>query len=283
MATIHGMSGSIATRAAIRRFFTQGFTTRDITESLRSFDETTPSEVASETASQRGIPVVGVRVRGEIVGYGIVEDLTGGTCGDHIRYFGTDQLIDDALPLQQTIQGLDTHDFLFVKILGSPGGLVTRSDLEKPPARMWLLSLILMVEQIHHRMLSAFFPNGRWKSDLSPGRIEKAERLQRERKRRGQRLPLIDCLTYSDKTHVLFKDPEIRAMFGHASRTAARERVAEVEALRNYLAHNHGFVTETWPIVLALAERAELLLEAYVLEDVRHLRGLKERVGDAGD
>ena len=123
-----------------------------------------------------------------MVGYVEREDLCGATCGEHIR--AIDAPISDAASLADVVLGLAESPRLFVRVLGAVGGIITMSDLQKPPVRMWLFGMISLMEMRMTRLIELKCQGDSWKQYLSESRLQKAEALLEERKRRNQNLDL---------------------------------------------------------------------------------------------
>ena len=94
-----------------------------------------------------------------------------------------------------------------------------------------------------------------------------ARRLQTERRRRNELLDLVDCLSFGDKGWILSKVPEVLERVEIPSRRVARERIKELEQLRNRLAHGHDVVSADLPVMARLALRLERTLAAEVEVD----------------
>ncbi len=103
----------------------------------------------------------------------------------------------------------------------------------------------------------AQWPNGSRTTLLSAGRLDKAQRLLEERRRRGQHVNLADCLQLSDKAQILMEIDEQRAAFGMPTKGAAKRVIKDLESLRNNLAHAQDIVTHDWPQIARLAQRIE--------------------------
>jgi hypothetical protein len=257
------MDWSISSRATIRRFFHTGFTAADIAEYLISYDANQPAGDIRQRMADHDFDVVGLRDDGFVVGYVCREDLTGGACSDHLRYFGSDQITAAEVPLRETLIRLGEQPVLFVTSLGAVGGIITRADLQKPPVRMWLFGLITLIEHALGVMLRARYPDDSWRQHLSETRLQRAERFQAERRRRNESLDLVNCLALADKGQVLFKDADVRAQLGMESRSAAKEAVRNMEQLRNSLAHAHDIVTGSWQTIVNLSGRVDTVLGLY--------------------
>ncbi len=247
---------SLAERRAAR-LFTEDFTARDIAEPLRSFDAGACASAAAGTLSRKDLGVVGVRRDGITVGYALSGDLGRGTFGDDLRPFARGQVVQGDAPLSDVIAILTRYDFCFVTAMGQVSGLILSGDIQKPIVRMWLFGIITLVEMELVSRIRALWPDGGWTRLLSAGRLDKAQALLEERRRRGQHPDLLDCLQLADKARVLMEDEQQRAELGFATKGAAQRVINDLESLRNNLAHARDIVTHDWPQIARLAHRLE--------------------------
>jgi hypothetical protein len=245
---------------SIRRVFTEVFSARDIAEPLVSFDSVIAAADARAKMEVDGFDAVGVRRDGLVRGYVERQDLEEGSCGDRMKEFESEVLISDSTSLAEVIRGLSTSDRLFVKVFGSVGGIVTKSDLQKPAVRMWLFGMVTLIEMRFTRLIQSFCPQESWHQFLSPSRLQKAEELRAERLRRNQQVRLIDCIQFSDKGQILARNKEIRRMTRFESRRQVEEAFKGLERLRNNLAHSQDIVSSDWEIILRLVENLERVI-----------------------
>ena len=122
----------------LRRVFHEGFSAYDISEPLVSFDATSAAESIRSLMKEHGYEVVGVREEGVVIGYLNQSDLTDGPCADFVQSFDDNYVIAETDSLADVVLKLQETPRLFVSLLGCVGGIITRSDLQKPPVRMWL-------------------------------------------------------------------------------------------------------------------------------------------------
>jgi hypothetical protein len=156
----------------------EGICALDVAEALLSVD--------AAAVEQRSVPpdvdVLGVRQAGRTTGYvHLPLDKESG-----VKPISPEQIVPQTAGLAEVIRVLGDFTCCFVEVLGEVAGLVTREDMEKPPVRMWLFGILTIVETYCSRKLEAFFPDRSWTEHVSPNRLEKAEALQAERKRRGR-------------------------------------------------------------------------------------------------
>jgi len=219
---------------------------------------------------ERCLRLAGIRRHGLVDGFVLREQLAEGACGDSAIPFEAHHLIDPRAPLHEVVAGLEDHDGLFLAPFGSVAGIVTRTDLEKPPGRMWLFGLLTVVETSITESLRRNFPGDSWWDLLSPSRLQKARAVQEERLRVGDHAELLDCLQFGDKGYALFKDASSREQFGFSSRQQARDAVRNIERLRNALAHTQPVVPGHWETILRFAAALDRILQLYQRPRSRH-------------
>ncbi len=217
---------------SLRRVFQTAFTVCDIAEPLASFDATTSTEVARNGMVSNRFRVAGVRSAGRVQAFIEISDLGAGTCGDYQQEFDQSMIIPDSMPLVDLVQRLCDQQQLFVSVLGQVGGVVTRSDLQKPPVRMWLFGLLTLIEMRTTRLIYHGCPGDTWQAFLSDARVQKSRDLMAERTRRNQEVTLLDCLQLSDKLQIVSRNEELRRQTRFRSRRQMDESVKMLEKLR---------------------------------------------------
>jgi hypothetical protein len=252
------MNWNASTIDNLRRLFTEGFAARDIAEPLVSFDACTAVSEVMELMDKRTFDVVGVRREGVVVGYVERADLCGKTCGERIQAIDTP--ISDAASLADVVLKLADSPRLFVRILGTVGGIITMSDLQKPPVRMWLFGMITLMEMRMSRLVELKCQGDSWKQYLSESRLQKAEALLEERKRRNQNLGLIDCLQISDKGQIIARNEELRSLTRMQSRRQSEQVIRMLESLRNNLAHSQDIISCDWETIVRLCRDMERVI-----------------------
>lgn len=169
------MSLNAAAVHSLCRVFQQAFIVHDIAEPLVSCDDMALAEQVREYMEAHRFEIVGLRTGGRVAGYVEVSDLRAGQCANYIKPFEECQVILDSLPLRELVLRLREQRRLFVSILGSVGGIVSRTDLGKPPVRMWLFGMVTLIEMRFTRLIERFCPDESWKPLLSASRLEKTQ------------------------------------------------------------------------------------------------------------
>ena len=246
----------------LRRLFLEGFSAMDVAEPLASFDEITDAGTVRQYMEEKAFDLVGVRKDGLVEGYVRREELVSGCCGDHFHPFTPDDdLVPDTANLTEVVKSLAINKQCFVTILDRVGAIITLTDLEKPPMRMFLFGIITLGEMVITEIIRHRYSDGSWQHFLSEQRLAKAKLLQEERQRRGQIVDLIDCLQYGDKGWIISYDEEVRKATGNNSRKEMRRAVKEMETIRNNLAHTQEIIPTGWPRIIIACSRWEQNLE----------------------
>jgi hypothetical protein len=237
---------------AVKRVFLEAFTARDIAEPLASFDAGAPSAAVRDLIRTRGLAAVGIRRDGQVAGYVQLDRLGDGACGEYLQAFDEKAVLEDDAPLLNVLTRLQEIPIAFVSVLGSVGGIVARADLQKPPVRMWLFGIVTLIEMRCTSLIEEHCPGGTWKQYLSGARLQKAQALLDERRRRNQALGLLDCLQFSDKGQIVARHEDMRNRTVFASRRQAEEAIKRLEQLRNNLAHAQDIIVSDWQTIVQL-------------------------------
>jgi hypothetical protein len=251
-----------AQRRAIR-VFVDSVVALDLAEPLLWFDVERGAAEVAQHADAAGAAVVGLRKRGAPWGYVSPAELRAGPCGDAGVRFAARQTLSRDARLRDVVHVLTRHESCFVTLLGEVGGVIRREHLDSPIVRMWLFGLITLIEMSVVAQIRTRWPDGAWRAQLSPKRVEKAEALAAERHRQGKPADLLDCLQFADKARVLVSDPGQRSALGYKSVAAADQAIRDIESLRNNLAHAQDIVADDWVTIARLAENLTELIEHF--------------------
>ena len=120
--------------------------------------------------------------------------------------------------------------------------------------------MITILETYITRIIREKYPDDSWQQTVSAGRLGKARALFEERQRRKERVQLLDCLQFGEKGRILLNDPHIREDVGFASIREGKQRLKEIESLRNNLAHSQDIVGSNWSVIVGLSRRLETIM-----------------------
>ena len=250
------------TNPQFKRMFNELFTAKDIADPLLSFDGDKTSLDVFKALSAYNQEVASVRIHGAVRGFLQHTDVGAenhDACAERIRRFTVDQVIDGEASMSDVIHILTRHTYCFVQILGDIVGVIDRSCVNKPIARMWLFGVITLVETRLLELIQQHFPDDSWRSEITETRLQKASEIQQERKRRGQHCTLIECLQLSDKMQIMLgHQPTFDAM-NFRSRKSGKLVAKEIEQLRNHLAHAQDIASHNWAQIVRFTQRIDEL------------------------
>jgi hypothetical protein len=257
--TTPGLAGLLPQLASprIMRKFRESFTAGDIVDPLLSFDTDMTERNVARIMKSRRLGIVGIRVDGMVQGFVRLSDIGSGndvSCGRNMQHITADQVLDNDAPLMDVVGILTRHDHCFVSMFDSVVGLVERDAVNKPVVRMWLFGAITLYEMELAKLIARCFPDDTWQDMLTPSRLEKTRELQRERERRNQHCELIDCLQLPDKLQILLEHPPVMETMGWTSKRMAKQRIKELESLRNHLAHSQNLVSHDWVQIIRITQ-----------------------------
>lgn len=239
--------------ADVRKLFEDGITVKAIFEPLKSCPANERVFLIEEAMRTWDFDVLGVR-EGEnspVIGYVLRSDLKTGFVRDHLRKITPEMLITESTPIAELISLLPQKSFLFVLNKTKVEGIVTQADLNKPPVRIYLFGLISLLEMHIGYWVRNQYEEDTWQSVLSQTRINKAQQLFDERKKRNQEIDLFDCLQFCDKSSLLLKNEVLRHNFSIQSIQQGKNVLESAEGLRNSLAHSQEDISQemNWSVI----------------------------------
>jgi hypothetical protein len=210
---------------------------------------------------KRDFDVAGVKSRetGPVIGFVRREDLVSGLVSDHVKQFSAQVLISDGTPIPSVLTALKELPRVFVLIGTSVTGIATRADLNKPPVRIYLFSIVSLLEMHLTFWIRAEYPDDSWQVELSKKRLHGAKKLHEDRQATGHACDLVDCLQFCDKRDLMLKRRDRCKELGLTPKGATKGLLKKAEALRNFLAHSQQNLVEgsSWEELIDLVEWLE--------------------------
>lgn len=241
-----------AAHKRLLRLFIHSFNAQDIADTLPSFDKDVSLNEIWRWMEKSQIPVVGIRTEGWISSY--IYNSGKESSIKQIRPINKNQILEGDAPLSDVILVLTRQECVFINVFGSISGVITRMNIDKPTVRMWLFGMLTLIESELTNHIKAKYGDQSWKRLISPKRLERAQELLQERNRRNQPGTLVNCLQMADKASIAFRDEKVLAEFGLTSGSEARRAIAELESLRNHLAHAHDIISTDWAQIARMAQ-----------------------------
>lgn len=246
----------------LHRLFRESITAREIAEPLAAFDANQPAEKVKGFMGERGFDIVGVSCNGAMQGYVHIEDLSEGILSEYTKEFSGVDFLEERTPLLEVLEQLAKRSFVFLRFLGTPSAIVTRSDLQKAPVRMWLFGLVSLLEMQLLQIIKTEGDVEWWRSLLTEKRVAAAEATYKERMKRNEDIALADCLQMGDKVTIIGKTNRLYEKTGFKSKSAWNKTMSKAEQLRNNLAHANKIDANSWPEKAELVIRIEMLIRS---------------------
>lgn len=245
----------------LRALVDVGITARHILEPLQSCPADASATDMGELLGQREFDVAGVKASedGPVFGFVTRESLTTGAVRDHVALLTPEQLLAESTPVPIVLSVLKSRQRMFVLVGPDVKGIVTRTDLNKPPLRIYLFGLVSLLEMHLSFWVRAEYDERAAREALSDGRVRFAERIQEERRSRGHETDLLDCLQMCDKRDLLLKRERVCGQLGLTDKRDAIDRLKRAEALRDLLAHGQQNLVDgsSWEGVIEQVEWME--------------------------
>lgn len=194
-------------------------------------EDTQQAVEVADLARAKGFDCVPVRRNGRVIGYfepGLV--LRGGTIAEYVVPLDDTVLVSADEPLATFLPMLHGARFKLVVTGRGVEGIVTRSDLQKLPVRLFAFALITHLEMTMRAAILALLPEDEiWLGLLGTERRGNVEEKWRSLRRSGLDPAMIEATDFCDKRDILRK-------YLHLGRPFDRD-LHRVEEIRNKVAH----------------------------------------------
>jgi len=238
-----------------------------------------PATEAHQILTERGYDAAGVQESqdGRVVGYLITEELRTGKVNEHVKPFKADDLVSDSTPVQDLLTVLRRQERAFVLCGSRVCGILTRTELNKPPARVYLFGMISLLEMHLQFWVANSYADDSWEHLLDERRLAPARKLYEERRHRDEEISLLDCIQFSDKAGLVISSPGLISKLGIPSKRKAEALLGGAERLRNKLAHSQLDLVQgtTWEKLIDRVEAIQKFVhrsDEVIEEEVRDLR-----------
>lgn len=247
----------------LKDIFIDNVTARSIYEPLLCCPVNSKAEDAKEALKIREFDGAGVKETedGDVTGYIVTDELTDGDLITSVKKIDSELLISDSTPIAEIFSVLNNRNFAFVIYGKNISGIVTKADINKLPARIYLFGIISLFEMHLNFWVNHFYSDNRWVEIVPEPRIEKAKKFYELRKGNNQDLSLLECLELCDKRDILAKSKEFRDEFD-ISRKFFDSFVKGIEKIRNELAHSQNSIISNieWAEFIKTVSDAETFL-----------------------
>jgi hypothetical protein len=226
----------------LQDIFDSQVTTKHIFEPLSCAFPNDSAEEINNEMNALDFDVLGVVDNdNKVLGFIRKENLKDGSVIDYIDKFDIDIVATDSTPIYRLIQILEKRSFVFVMHGSSIDGIVTLADVNKPIVRLYLFGIISLFEMHLNYWLKYHYLDSSWKKVLKKIRVENAEKIFIERKKKNQALTLEECLQLCDKREALCKCSSFLTEFNYSDNNFEC-LLKDGEKIRNELAHSQDTI-----------------------------------------
>lgn len=234
------------TVADLKALFEERITADTVAEEFEVWDGSVAAEQAREELVRREFDIVGIHEGSQCIGYARREDLTSGRLVDHVRPLTDLTVVKADSGLRHAVEKVFAERRVIVRPDEGPLGIVTRGDMNKAPVRMWLFSLVTLLEMQMLRVIRSM-PQAETfcQSRLPPKRLNEVLRMFETRIRTNSETDLLDCLQFGDKVTLLehaSQDANRVKTMGFSFSATEIKGLREVEKLRNDVAHGNDLL-----------------------------------------
>lgn len=244
----------------LREIFEKGIKASCITEPFCSFDESAITQEVKKFLEENRYDIIGVRKEGKIKGFACNEDLVEGQLSKYFKEFDQCEILPDTASIPEVLNVVFNFKHVFISSFGEVAGIITRGDLQKIPIRMWLFSLISLIEMQMLRIICARYPENFWVGKILPKRKKLAEDILNKRKNKNEEIDLVDCLQFCDKRTIISETEDLLEKL-QCDKKEFCTLLEDLEVLRNNLAHAQDIITANWPSIIKLSKEAEGFLK----------------------
>lgn len=253
------------TVADLKTLFDERITADTVAEEFEVWDASRAAEQARDELIRREFDIVGVHEGARCIGYVRREELIRGRLVDHVRPLTELTMVAADTGLRHVVEKVFAERRVVVQPAEGPLGIITRGDMNKAPVRMWLFSLVTLLEMQMLRVIRSM-PQAETfcQSRLPPKRLNEVLRMHEIRVKNSSETDLLDCLLFSDKVTLLAyasQDANRVRKIGVGFSPMDIDSLREVERLRNDVAHGSDLlVVHAQRDLPKCARQAEVLL-----------------------
>ena len=242
-----------STVTQLKSIFENDITAVSIAENVESLDQNEDVSKIYQIMDEKSFDILCCRnEKDRIIGFWEKDNIDKGFFS-----FSTDEIISDSTSLITVFEVLEKKERIFVIEKNKITRIITRSDLEKTPVRLWLFGLISLLEMQLKDQIRITYPNQEWKEYLTLNKINYAESRFEQRKNINQELDIIECLQIVDLKNIVFKSEILKTkLFEPSDIKRNRVQFQKINKLRNIVAHSQNINGEfSWQQIFGLTNQ----------------------------
>ena len=242
-----------------------GFGARAIYEVLQSCEAHEPAQNARAELDRLGFDVAGVVVAPDspVYGYIVADDLGAGTVGERCRRLDPSDLVAESTPIGKVMHVLQAKGRAFVLVDSDVAGIVTKADLNKPPARVYLFGIVSLLELHMTHWIRKHYQEHEWTAKLGKKGLAAAKELHAKRIEDKVETTLLECVQFADKSELVCESERLRAELDLGSKSLGKRMLRRTRKFRDNLAHSQPDISVGlgWDQIFELTTWVEGLLD----------------------
>ncbi|WP_444685473.1 hypothetical protein [Alkalicoccus luteus] len=217
-----------------------GVTVNHIAEPLNTIDIRTPKGHTIGIMEQNNYDLIGVTKEEKVIGY-IEYDKSDNSVLGPIMNFQSIDLISANTPLSLALTIISVQKRIFILDKNNVASIATIADLEKPPVRMMIFSILNLLETeltylIHTHVYEADY--SKYINDIN---YAMAKERYNEKQLKNQEISFVWYFTFTDKINIIKRNENLLAILNFSSKTQYTKMTSSLIDLRNEIAHARPF------------------------------------------
>lgn len=243
------------------KIFESDITASNIDSQLIFVDRNSDSSVIKEKMSKYDFDVLGTTDDEGKEGYVENANLDNGSSYLNFNSFDSSDLIADTTPLIDVFPLLREEPHrLFVLYGNQIRGIITISDLQKIPVRIFLFGLISILEMKVTQIIRNRYKNETWEQKITYDRLKPAKKLHERQKLINENIELLDCLMLFDKNTIILKTNDVIDKLGY-SKNNLKKIFGRILNLRDTIAHSRDLTNLNSSKIIDLSIDIGMLLK----------------------
>lgn len=230
---------------SLKKIFIDSVTTKNICEPLLSCEMGMFSTDIREMLSDRDFDSAGVIDENKkVVGYVLTNELGDGVISDYVKEIERDSVISDSTPIPVLINELSRNEYLYVNFGRDILYIVTKSDLNKPPIRIFIFGIISLFEiHLNYWVGECYKDNEVIRDIIGKIRFDKANDFYKNAKLNNENedVSLVGYLQLADKKKLLCRLNKFCDDFD-VSKKKMKRIIELTEKVRNNIAHSQSSI-----------------------------------------
>ena len=246
---------------SLKKMFESDITASHLDSKLKFLNRNSDPLDIKEQMTKYGFDVFGTVDDEGTKGY--VENSFGNNERSSLNFnnFDSSELITDSTPLIKIFRLLREEPHrLFVLYENQIQGIITISDLQKIPVRIFLFGLISLLEMKMTQIIRNRYKNDEWFQKIGDDGQKAVNKEYERQKLSNENIGFLDCLQLSHKATIIVNTDEVLVELGF-TKNKLKKVFGSIINLRNGLAHSRDLIDYNSSKIIDNAIKMDKLVE----------------------